>query len=60
MIVRRENDGQDVRRASLARRLESVADIRRRTYVQPPASQRPKATRLTLVVDKTPTGQDAA
>ncbi len=60
MIVRKDSFDGESRHASLARRLENVADIRRRAYVSRPVHQRLEAGRLTIVVDENPPGQDAA
>lgn len=60
MYARREAPAIETRRASLARRLEAVGDIRRRDYTRARLLQdRERPQRLAIVKPISP-GQDAA
>ena len=60
MIIRREGFGGESRRASLARRLDLVADIRRREFERMPlAPQRYEEGRF-VAIDQNQHGLDAA
>jgi hypothetical protein len=60
MLIRREGFGGESRRASLARRLDVVADIRRGAFARRPApNERYEAARF-VAIDQHQHGQDAA
>jgi hypothetical protein len=60
MFIRKESSGLDIRRASLARRLEAVGDIRRRDYSRARLVQGQAQTHRPALAKQTSPGQDAA
>jgi len=60
MIIRREGFGRESRRDSLARRLDAVAEIRRREYASLPLAHRRYEEARFTASDQNPPGQDAA
>ena len=60
MLIRREGFGGESRRASLARRLEAVADIRRREEARTPLLNRRFEAARFITIDQNQPGQDAA
>ncbi len=60
MIIRREGFGRESRRDSLARRLDAVAEIRRREYESTALAHRRYEEARFAAADQNPHGQDAA